>query len=100
MNQQDRELFASFQREQQKVAGIAERLDERSLNTWKSVDAIEKHLQQVNNNVAENSLAIAESRKDIESNRHLINILIRIVIPAVTLCGSAAAIGTNIAGLW
>jgi len=31
------------------------RLDERSLNTWKAVDEIKKHLETLNNNVSKNT---------------------------------------------
>jgi len=78
---------------------LLSRLNERSLNTWRSVEKIEKHMEKLNNSVADNQLAIAENRVNIESNRRLLNFIIRYYVPVI-LVMVAAALGTKITGLW
>lgn len=42
------------------------RLDERSTNTWNSVEKIEKHLGRLNETVAENSTGVAVNKSGLK----------------------------------
>ena len=39
------------------------RLDERSSNTWRAIEKIEKHLEKLNNNVESHTIRIAVNRR-------------------------------------
>jgi len=66
------------------------RIDERTLNIWSSVEAMEKHLKELNARTGKNEVAIAINKANTSSNKGIIYklgipVCIAIVGLAITL---------------